>query len=66
MATSKAILEANLLAQGHRGMVIGHVLWFVLVLTLCVPKFSATLIRVKHKEGTSHGFIVLRSQEGPP
>ena len=27
-------------------------------------RLSATLIPVKHKEGSSHGFLVLRSQEG--
>ena len=28
------------------------------------PQLAARLIPVKHKEGTSHGFVVLRSQEG--
>lgn len=35
-----------------------------LALTLCASTLSATLIPVKHKEGTSHGFLVLRSQDG--
>jgi hypothetical protein len=34
------------------------------VLSYSPSKLSATLIPVKHKEGTSHGFIVLRSQQG--
>ena len=34
------------------------------VLAVCVPNLSATLIPVKHKEGTLHGFLVLRSQDG--
>ena len=33
-------------------------------LAFSFPQLSATLIPVKHTEGTSHGFIVLRSQEG--
>lgn len=33
-------------------------------LVFCLPKVSATLIPVRHKEGTSHGFLVLRSQDG--
>ena len=41
-----------------------RVLCLILALTFCVSKISARLIPVKHKEGTSHGFIVLRSQEG--
>ena len=28
------------------------------------PRLSATLIPVKHKEGVSHGFLVLRSKDG--
>jgi hypothetical protein len=30
----------------------------------CLPQCSGTSIPVKHKEGVSHGFIVLHSKDG--
>jgi hypothetical protein len=39
-------------------------LFFPITLTIIPPTCSATLVPVKHKEGTSHGFLVLRSQDG--
>jgi hypothetical protein len=38
-------------------------LLFVVRIAL-LPRVVATVIHVKHREGTLHGFIVLRSQEG--
>lgn len=40
------------------------VLSISIALAFSFPQLSATLIPVKHIEGTSHGFIVLRSQDG--
>lgn len=39
-------------------------LHLIFALTLSASTLSATLIPVKYKEGTSHGFVVVRSQEG--
>ena len=39
-------------------------LLFALGLALPLPQLSATPVPVQHKEGTSHGFVVLRSQQG--
>jgi hypothetical protein len=36
----------------------------LVILLYCPFELSATLIPVKHKEGVSHGFIVLHSQDG--
>lgn len=36
----------------------------VLGIALAPPQLAATLIPVRHKEGTFHGFLVLRSQAG--
>jgi hypothetical protein len=33
-------------------------------LALPLPQLSAEPLPVQHKEGTSHGFLVLRSQQG--
>jgi hypothetical protein len=44
--------------------------WILSLLIVCLTLLilpstcSATLVPVKHKEGTSHGFLVLRSQDG--
>jgi hypothetical protein len=66
METSKAILATNLHAQAHRvpTVIERSALCLTLALTLCASKLSASLIPVKHNEGTSHGFLVLRSQDG--
>lgn len=39
-------------------------LLFALGLALPLPQLSATPVPVQHKEGTSHGFVVLRSEKG--
>ena len=38
--------------------------WVVVVALVCISSSSATLIPVKHREGVSHGFVVLHSKDG--
>ena len=60
-------LATNLNPPTHRisSMIERRTLCLVLSALILYPSnLSAAVIPVKHKEGTSHGFIVLRSQEG--
>jgi hypothetical protein len=43
---------------------ISLLLFFAITLTILPCTCSATLVPVLHQEGTSHGFLVLRSQDG--
>jgi hypothetical protein len=53
-------------SSSRRGRCNQILVWLVALfgVALYPSQLSARLIPVRHKEGTSHGFVVLRSQEG--